>query len=36
MIIDKTMATILKDNDDDDLWPKRILTMTYIKNNWLI
>ena len=32
-IIDMTRATILKRNIDDDLWPKLILAMTYVKNN---
>lgn len=32
-IIDITKATILEENIDDNLWPKLVLTMTYIKNS---
>ncbi len=31
--MDMTRATILEENIDDELWPKIILAMTYIKNN---
>lgn len=32
-IINMSRATILEDNIDNDLWPKLILAMTYIKNS---
>lgn len=30
-----TRVIILKKNIDNDLWPKLVFTMTYLKNNWL-
>lgn len=32
-IIDMTKATVLESNIDDDLWPKLVLAITYIKNS---
>lgn len=31
--MDITRVTILEGNIDDELWPKIVLVMTYIKNN---
>ena len=33
-IMNMTRATILEGNINDDLWPKLVLAMTYVKNNW--
>lgn len=32
--MDMTKATILEKNNNDNLWPKLILAMMYVKNNW--
>ena len=33
-IMDKTRATMVDGNIDDDLWPKAILAITHVKNVW--
>lgn len=34
--MDMTMTIILEDNIDNNLWPKFLLAITYVKNNWPI
>lgn len=35
-IIDMTRVIIFEKNIDNNLWPELVLTMTYVKNSWLI